>query len=149
MVKHGLVRWKEEKQERLRNYHTPFHDLIVKTIDDTNPKVLLSLHSFTPKLNKEDKMREWHCGVLYDSSVSLAKNCIDFLSQKKTLIVGDNQPYKIEKGGDYTIPYHGDNKKIPAILIEIRQDLIQKKIGQEKWAGIINSMIRDCFKDYL
>ena len=94
-------------------------------------------------------MRPWHCGVLYDTSLSLGKSCIEFLRRKEGLVVGDNQPYKIEKGGDYAIPNHGDSRNIPAILIEIRQDLIEKKSGQEEWAEIITLMIQNCFKDYL
>ena len=139
----------EEKVERLKKYHSPFHDLITRTLNEIKPKVLLSLHSFTPKLNEENKIRPWHCGVLYDTSLSLGKSCIDFLQQKESLIVGDNQPYRIEKDGDYTIPKHGDDRHIPAILIEIRQDLIEAKSGQEKWAKIIMSMIENCFKNYL
>ena len=139
----------KERAKRLSNYHTPFHELVCDTIDQIKPKVLLSLHSFTPKLNEENRVRPWHCGVLYESSVSLGKRCIEFLQKEDALIVGDNQPYKIEKGGDYTIPNHGDNRDIPAILIEIRQDLLQERTGQEKWAGIIISMIENCFKDYL
>ena len=139
----------KERAKRLSDYHTPFHDLVAKTINDIKPRVLLSLHSFTPKLNEENSTRPWHCGVLYDSSVSLGKRCIEFLLKEDNLIVGDNQPYRIEKGGDYTIPNHGDGRDIPAILIEIRQDLIQEKAGQKKWAKIMISMIDNCFKDYL
>ena len=71
------------------------------------------------------------------------------MQKEDAIVVGDNEPYRIEKDGDYTIPNHGDNRDIPAILIEIRQDLIQEKAGQEKWAKIMISMIENCFKDYL
>ena len=139
----------KERAKRLSDYHTPFHELVADTIDHIKPKVLLSLHSFTPKLNEENRTRPWHCGVLYDNSVSLGKRCIEFLQKEDAIVVGDNEPYRIEKDGDYTIPNHGDNRDIPAILIEIRQDLIQEKAGQEKWAKIMISMIENCFKDYL
>ena len=58
-----------------------------------------------------------------------------------------NQPYKIEKGGDYTIPIHGDDRNIPAILIEIRQDLINSVKGQKEWAELMVSMINSCFQN--
>ena len=138
-----------ERKERLSNYHIPFHDYVKNTIDEMKPKVLLSLHSFTPKLNEEDKNRPWECGVLYGESSALGKKCIEFLNKNKSLKVGDNQPYKIEKGGDYTIPFHGDKRKIHAILIEIRQDLITTVKGQKKWAELMISMINSCFQNIL
>ena len=138
-----------EKRERIIKYHKPFHDLIETTIDQTKPKVLISLHSFTPKLNEEKEWRPWDCGILYGSSWSLGQGCIEFLRKFDSLIVGDNEPYKIEKGGDYTVPNHGDGRGIPAVLVEIRQDLIEENSGQKKWAKIISSMIENCCKDYL
>ena len=138
-----------EKKERLLNFHIPFHDFITQTINEIKPKVLLSLHSFTPKLNEENINRTWECGVLYGNSLILGKECIQFLREKKSLCVGDNQPYKIEKGGDYTIPIHGDDRNIPAILIEIRQDLINTIKGQKKWGKLMVSMINNCFLNLL
>mgnify|MGYP003330452531 CR=1 FL=1 len=119
-----------EKRERIIKYHKPFHDLVETTIDQTKPKVLISLHSFTPKLNEEKKWRPWDCGILYGSSWSLGQGCIEFLRKFDSLIVGDNEPYKIEKGGDYTVPNHGDGRGIPAVLVEIRQDLIEENNTQ-------------------
>ena len=138
-----------EKKERLLNFHIPFHDFVAHTINKIKPKVLLSLHSFTPKLNEEKLNRPWQCGVLYGESLELGKKCIEFLRDKHSLCVGDNQPYKIEKGGDYTIPIHGDERNIPAILIEIRQDLISEVKGQKKWAELMVSMINSCFQNLL
>ena len=138
-----------EKKERLLNYHIPFHNFVAQTINKFEPKVLLSLHSFTPKLNEEKLNRPWQCGVLYGESLELGKKCIEFLRDKNSLCVGDNQPYKIEKGGDYTIPIHGDERNIPAILIEIRQDLITTVKGQKEWAELMVSMINSCFQNLL
>ena len=138
-----------KKKERLLNYHIPFHDFVAQTINKFEPKVLLSLHSFTPKLNEEKLNRPWQCGVLYGESLELGKKCIEFLRDKHSLCVGDNQPYKIEKGGDYTIPIHGDDRNIPAILIEIRQDLITTVKGQKEWAELMISMINSCFQNLL
>ncbi len=40
----------------------------------------------------------------------------------------------IARDGDYAIPVHGDDRGIPAVLIEIRQDLIGDDAGIREWA---------------
>ncbi|MER8394132.1 hypothetical protein NKJ72_11305 [Mesorhizobium sp. M0045] len=40
----------------------------------------------------------------------------------------------ISRDGDYAIPVHGDDPGIPAVLIEIRQDLLAGRSGIEEWA---------------
>jgi predicted N-formylglutamate amidohydrolase len=35
---------------------------------------------------------------------------------------------------DYTIPVHGEQRGIPHVAIEIRQDLIAEEAGQRQWA---------------
>ena len=46
-------------------------------------------------------------------------------------------------------PIHGDDRNIPAILIEIRQDLITTVKGQKEWAELMVSMINSCFQNLL
>ena len=50
------------------------------------------------------------------------------------LTVGKMEPYRIEDGGDYTVPVHGESRGLDAVLIEIRQDLIGHADGQSAWA---------------
>ena len=50
------------------------------------------------------------------------------------LVVGDNEPYDVTDDTDYTIPVHGEQRGIPHVAIEIRQDLIGEEAGQRQWA---------------
>jgi predicted N-formylglutamate amidohydrolase len=50
------------------------------------------------------------------------------------LVVGDNQPYAVDDATDYTIPVHGEGRKLINSGIEIRQDLIADAAGQQQWA---------------
>jgi predicted N-formylglutamate amidohydrolase len=54
--------------------------------------------------------------------------------QEPGLTVVANEPYRIEDGGDYTVPVHGESRGLDAVLIEIRQDLINHPDGQSAWA---------------
>ncbi len=135
-----------EKNSRVREFHKPFHDLVSETIEYLKPSMLLSLHSFTPKLDEDGVKRPWHCGILYGEAKDLGQSCLKFLKHNTNFVVGDNEPYGVNKKSGYTISVHGDEKTIPAIILEIRQDLIEDKEGQNKWGQIVTSMMKSCFK---
>ncbi|WP_245318050.1 MULTISPECIES: hypothetical protein [unclassified Mesorhizobium] len=46
-----------------------------------------------------------------------------------------NVPYVISRDADYAVPVHGDDRGIPAVLVEIRQDLLANRAGIEEWAN--------------
>ena len=135
-----------QKKTRINKYYKPFKAIVSDTINAIGPKYLLSLHSFTPKLLTEDLERPWHCGVLYDSAIHLATDCLGFLRSKQSIIVGDNEPYGVNKKSGHTISIHGDERKIPAIIVEIRQDLISHERGQKTWGELIAEMMKICFR---
>ena len=49
-------------------------------------------------------------------------------------LVGDNEPYAVSDATDYTIPVHGERRKLINSGLEIRQDLIAEEPGQIEWA---------------
>ena len=61
--------------------------------------------------------------------------------------VGDNQPYFVSDTTDYTIPVHGERHGLPHVLIEIRQDLIAEKGGQQKWAELLARLLPQAYKE--
>jgi predicted N-formylglutamate amidohydrolase len=48
--------------------------------------------------------------------------------------VGENAPYALTEDSDYSIPFHGERRKLEHVEIEIRQDLIASPEGQAIWA---------------
>ena len=63
-------------------------------------------------------------------------------------MVGDNEPYGVNNNSDYIISKFGDKQSIPAIIIEIRQDLISDFKGQKKWSNIVKNLITSCLYYY-
>ena len=53
------------------------------------------------------------------------------------LVVGDNEPYAIIGPSDYSIPVHGQERGLPHIEIELRQELIAPRAGAEAWAATL------------
>jgi predicted N-formylglutamate amidohydrolase len=82
--------------------------------------VLVSMHSFTPSW--KGRPRQWEVGVLYDRDLRLAAPLMARLAEAG-FTVGDNEPYSGRLEGD-TLWRHGTMRRLPHVLIEMRQDLV-------------------------
>lgn len=126
----------EERKSRIDEIHAPFHKEIKQELEARRvqniPTIMASIHSFTPKLG--DKERPWHIGVQYAQNARFANIIMNILREDAALCIGDNQPWPVNETDDYTIPVHGDRRKLPCVMIEIRQDLIATKDTQGYWA---------------
>ena len=103
---------------------------------DRTPRALISVHSFTPSFPGQE--RPWPVSVVYGKDRHLAGLFYDQLRvDDPSLLVGDNEPYQVTPETDYGIPTYGEQKGIPALLLEIRQDGIASQEGALAWADRI------------
>jgi predicted N-formylglutamate amidohydrolase len=103
---------------------------------------VVAIHSFTPVFH--GKAREWHVGVLFERGASLAEATMAGLrAQDPALNVGANVPYSVSIEEDYGLLVHGDNVGNPAMLIEIRQDLISTQDAAQSWAARLAPILRE------
>jgi predicted N-formylglutamate amidohydrolase len=127
---------------RLREIFDPYHDRIDAELElrrrAMRRTVLISVHSFTPVFHGES--RPWHLGLLYNRDPGYAHNLSDEL-EGCGLNVGHNVPYAVSDVTDYTIPVHGERRAIPHVMIEVRQDLIEKEQGQDEWADRLSGLL--------
>jgi predicted N-formylglutamate amidohydrolase len=132
---HGLGA--EERARRTTAYFTPFHDRVSVLLDGRAaagcPATVIGVHSFTPVLL--DIRRPWHAGVLYGRAAGFASALITHLAAEDGLVIGDNEPYRIETDMDYTVPVHGDQRGTDAVLLEVRQDLLEAPEARAEWAA--------------
>lgn len=127
-----------ERSLRKELFFDPYHVAVTSVIDRAqnqgcNP-VVVSIHSFEPVLGGVH--RPWNIGILYRRSTRLAQYLVQWLRSNSEYVVGDNEPYEIDED-DYTIPVHGEARNLDAILVEIRNDLIQTNEEQKKWATLL------------
>ena len=94
--------------------------------------VLVAIHSFTP--NYLGFERPWQCGLMYHRDTRFAQALLPLLRAEPGLVVGDNEPYAMTDTSDYTLPVHGEGRRILHVGIEMRQDLITEEAGQIEWA---------------
>jgi predicted N-formylglutamate amidohydrolase len=128
-------------------YHRRIEAIIDQRLHDRIPTVLIALHSFTPVY--AGIARPWHIGTLYHRDKRLPPLLLKLLRSEADLVVGDNEPYAVSDETDYSIPVHGEARGLINSGIEIRQDLIAARTGQQQWAerlarilGEIEPMLR-------
>jgi predicted N-formylglutamate amidohydrolase len=135
----------EDALDRRRTLFDPYQAEIAGRLIDARPHcALLSIHSFTPSL--VGNHRPWSIGVCYRNDQMLARHWRAALqarieekfTDRDSVTVGDNEPYAIEAGCDYTIPVQGESRGISSIMLEIRQDRIQDCAGVQLWSDIIS-----------
>lgn len=123
-----------EARRRFDEVFQPYHRRIRTELDarGARPHALVSLHSFTPVYM--DERRPWHVGVLYGRDPRLGRIVLEGLRSDPSLVVGDNEPYAVSDATDYTIVVHGEQRRIPHVALEIRQDLLASDPDVETWA---------------
>jgi predicted N-formylglutamate amidohydrolase len=124
----------EGRETRLERFFRPYHAALADLLARAPPRLIVSLHSFTPSLaSKPEEQRPWQCGVLYNEDERAARLAIPLL-ETEGLIVGDQQPYS-GKLLNATMNRHAEAHGRPYFGIEICQDRIAGEAGQAEWAA--------------
>ncbi len=126
-----------QRRQRWREIHQPFHAAIAAALDAGPPRMLVTVHSFTPALRSQpEQRRPMQLGLLFDRADSRLADALEqVLTQTAPdLVVARNQPYAVDGPSDYAIPVHGLARGIPNLLLEIRNDQILTAQGQAEWS---------------
>ncbi len=129
-------------EARLARFYRPYHAALAALIDRARPALILSLHSFTPRLaSHPDEIRPWHIGILYNRDRRGADLALPWLRREPGLVVGDQQPYSGTLL-NATMDRHAEARGLLYIGVEIRQDLIGDAAGQAQWADRLERLCR-------
>jgi predicted N-formylglutamate amidohydrolase len=124
-----------DREARLNRFHRPYHSALAEWLKAAEPKLILSLHSFTPRLETSDAARPWQVGVLYNTDDRAARIAIPLL-QAEGLNVGDNLPYS-GRDLNYTMNRHAEAEGRAYLGVELRQDLTQTPADHARWAALL------------
>jgi predicted N-formylglutamate amidohydrolase len=122
-------------EARLDRFHRPYHHALAEWLDETDPGLIISLHSFTPALSSKIEDRPWEVALLYNTDDLPARHAIRLFGEQG-LTVGDNQPYS-GKQLNATMNRHAEARGRHYLAIEVRQDQIVNEAGQARWASMI------------
>jgi predicted N-formylglutamate amidohydrolase len=128
-----------ERAARLAEIQSPYQSAIAEALSRRDAAgrdtILIALHSFTPRMNDIDRV--WHVGVLHDGGdTRFAHALLATLREDPALVVGDNEPYRMDLI-DYTIPRHAYPALRPYAELEIRQDLMESDAGIARIADLL------------
>lgn len=128
--------------QRQQTLHAPYHQAITEHLNrrGTADTVLLSIHSFTPVL--AGRLRPWSIGVCSGADRRLADPLLRLLRGVLDSGVGDNQPYAIETGVDFTLPFHAAQRGLRHVMLEISRDQLDGAAGIERWAQRLSDIWR-------
>ncbi|WBO21473.1 N-formylglutamate amidohydrolase [Sphingomonas abietis] len=128
------------REARIARFFGPYHGAVAAAIGRGEPALLISLHSFTPRLeSRPDEARPWQIGILYNQDERAPRVAIPLLEQAG-VPTGDNQPYS-GRILNATMNHHGEAAGIPYLGIEVRQDLIGDADGVAAWADRLAPII--------
>ena len=129
-----------ERAARAARFFAPYHARIDAVITAVPPAMILSLHSFTPRLaSHPDVARPWDIGILYNDDERLAGAAIALLAADDWH-VGDQQPYS-GKQLNATMNRHAEGRGIPYVGVELRQDHSGTAAGQARMAASLAKMV--------
>ncbi len=138
------------KAARRAEIFDPYHERIRALLDARaaagRPTFLVAQHSMTHLF--KGSRREMHAAVLYNRERRFAGLVLDGLRRDPALVVAENQPYFLSDATDYSIPVHGEQRGLPHVEIEIRQDLLLHQQGQREWASRITRALQNAIESY-
>lgn len=133
-----------QREGRINGVYTPFHDRVDELVSRVSPALLISVHSFTPRMNGRD--RPWDIGLLFKKDQTTAPALKKGLHRRKPeLTIAFNEPYSLDYESDYSVPVHGEARGLANVLIEIRNDHLLTDAGQTSWG----ELLADCVGEYL
>lgn len=129
-----------DRARRIARFHAPYHAGIAAHLRRARPRLIVAIHSFTPRLETGGAPRPWPVGILYNRQTVAARLAIAALA-REGLMVGDNQPYS-GRVLNMTLNRHGEGNGIPSFAIEVRNDGLADAAGVTKWADCLDRVVR-------
>ena len=114
------------------SYHRAVSLQLENAMDAGHRPVVLSIHSCTPQLG--NIVRPWEIGIGWTRDTRVALPMVTALRAIPGLIVGDNQPYSLEIGHDFTVPEHALLRGLAHLQVEFRNDLVATIAGAYRFA---------------
>jgi len=103
----------------------------------------MAVHSFSPVFH--GVARPWQICLAYNRDQHLAELLFHQLrAALPDYQIAMNQPFFVSDEDDQTIPTFGEARKIPHVLLEIRNDLLRSAASQSEWADNVAEALEQC-----
>lgn len=135
------------KAARIDRWFQPYHDtvesvLLERSARGTEP-IIVTVHSMAPFLDGQPR-RPWRIALSSHLDRRLTDPVLAALRAPGDLLVGDNEPYRIELDVDYSIPFHALRRGLRYLHVEFRQDEIADDEARRRWAQRFAEALTGC-----
>lgn len=114
-----------QKRERAERFYFPFRDALAAEIAARpRPPAIVTVHSFTPVYHGVARAVE--IGILHDADSRLADAMLAEAGGDCGFVVRRNEPYGPQDGVTHTLREHALPRGLANVMIEIRNDLIER-----------------------
>jgi predicted N-formylglutamate amidohydrolase len=113
-----------ERERRIADFYEPYHDAIDRVMSAAAPRLLFSIHSFTPILR--GRARGFDVGVLFDDHRDHAETLFAALAEQ-SFAARRNEPYSGLDGLIFSARSHGHRHGIPYLELEINNGLLRRE----------------------
>jgi len=120
-------------------YHRALGRLLDERIEGSEVPVYIAVHSFTPVYFGE--ARHVEVCVAWRKDDRVARLILPRLEAEARWQVVANDPFVITLEGDYGIPYQAEARGLPCVMIELRQDLVEREEDAHAWGERLGSLI--------
>ena len=139
-----------ERAQRVAKVYKPYHnaidDVLERFEDDDVVPAVIAVHTMTQQMRGRAR-RSQAFTVCWARDDRLAQPVLQRLGSMGTFEVGDNVPYGMDLGEDYTVPEHAMRRGLPYLQFEIRQDLVVSAENARAWADLIHEVSADLVAD--
>jgi predicted N-formylglutamate amidohydrolase len=139
----------EAKRARVEALYKPFHAVISGLLDKRRaeglPTVLVTVHSFTPVYH--GVRRSVEIGILHDEDSRFADRMLAAAADRPRFNICRNEPYGPQDGVTHSLRLHALPRGIENVMIEVKNDLLKDKTGQEVMAGYLVELARMAMAD--
>jgi predicted N-formylglutamate amidohydrolase len=118
--------------------HADFHAQSQRLVATNRPRLLVSVHSFTPALASGSAPRPWPVAVLWNQDARGAAAALAALRADPRIDgpVGANEPYS-GRILNYSMDRHAEANRIAYVGFEVRQDGLVEPAGIARWVDIL------------
>ena len=137
----------EDRERRLEAVWHPYHDAIEAALADRAvPPAFISVHTMTRCMRGKEPRPEAFT-VCWSQDGRLAIPLLERLRAQGEFVVGDNEPYGLDIGEDYTVPEHAMRRGLAHLQFEVRQDLVSNPDHAAHWADLVHDLTADLVAD--
>ncbi|MCP4710243.1 MAG: N-formylglutamate amidohydrolase, partial [Planctomycetes bacterium] len=130
---------RSQRQHRYDVVYQPFYEAVQDTIVGRSEPAIVTIHSFTPVY--QGQQRSLELGILHDTDSRLGDAMLAQRQLSTDFRTARNEPYSARDGVTHTLITYGVKRNLRNVMFEVRNDLIGDSMSQKLWAHLLSDSL--------